>query len=269
MTHASVIKQWLARSFTGPRLPLHFSISELKHFQILIRGKSSWAAELFSEGSDVDCDPHTPQTTKEIWKQELLFWKHTLSRFRIIPKVLVSHWAFSLQAIALNMSWRWTFSAVYLDLCRGRAHFVYFPCRLSNLPWNWWMISSEVKTTRGGVQSICGIPGDRVRTPLAGLSFSYPLVVNPHQSHPQICGQETSVLLSTWPTLQERVSKVTSQQTPGPLKHIWVAPAGPEAIADGTENQNHLKMASNLGIWAKTMFSLSEGWNVVCWRGFL
>lgn len=269
MTHASVIKQWLARSFTGPRLPLHFSISELKHFQILIRGKSSWAAELFSEGSDVDCDLiHLKQQRRSESRSCFSentpfpgsgsFQKFSFPTGHFLYKP--SHW---------TMSWRWTFSAVYLDLCRGRAHFVYFPCRLSNLPWNWWMISSEVKTTRGGVQSICGIPGDRVRTPLAGLSFSYPLVVNPHQSHPQICGQETSVLLSTWPTLQERVSKVTSQQTPGPLKHIWVAPAGPGAIADGTENQNHLKMASNLGIWAKTMFSLSEGWNVVCWRGFL
>lgn len=156
----------------------------------------------------------------------------------------------------------WTCAEVALILCTFHAD-----CQtcLETDEWSAW----RSKQHDVGVQSICGIPGDRVRTPLAGLSFSYPLLVNPHQSHPQVCGQEASVLLSTWPTLQERVSKVTSQQTPGPLKHIWVAPAGPEAIADGTENQNHLKMASNLGIWAKTMFSLSEGWNVVCWRGFL
>lgn len=66
------------------------------------------------------------------------------------------------------------------------------------------------------------------------------LTKNPHQPHPKFVGREKkrkSMLLSTWPSLQERVSKVTSHQTLGPLKHIWVAPAGPKAIRILTERR--------------------------------
>lgn len=73
-----------------------------------------------------------------------------VSTCRIIPKVPVSHWTLPLNGIRMKLSWRWTLPGVYLDERRGHTHFVYFPCRLSNLPRNWWMTSSEVKTTRGG-----------------------------------------------------------------------------------------------------------------------
>lgn len=50
-------------------------------------------------------------------------------------------------------------------------------------------------------------------------------------------GRGESMLLSTWPSLQERVSEVTSHQTLGPLKHLWVAPAVLKAIRISTERR--------------------------------
>lgn len=110
-------------------------------------GKLSLAAELFSAGTDVDCD------LKQQRRSESGSWFYENALFpscRIIPEVLVSLWTFSLKMITLKMSWRWTLPGIYLCCDRGHTHFVYFPCRLSKLPRNWWMISSEVKTTPGG-----------------------------------------------------------------------------------------------------------------------
>lgn len=253
--------------FAGPRLPLHFSVCDLKDVQILIWGKSSLAAELFSEGTDVECDHvHLKQQRRSesgSWLSE-----NTLTLVvESFQKFLFHSEHF------LSKSWSWR--------CPGDGPFQVFICTVTEftlslctfragsqtcLETDEWS-ARRSKQHKVGVRSICGIPGDRVRTPLAGLSFSYSLPVNPPPvSPPNLwAGEKTSVLLSTWPILQERVSKVTSQQTPGPLKHVWVAPAVPEATADRT----HLQMASNVGILAKTMFSLSERWNSVCLRGFL
>lgn len=111
-----------------------------------------------------------------------------------------------------------------------------------------------------GVPRIWEPPWWRVKTSLAGLSFVYTSPGNPHQPHLKCVGSKKRVCCwALGPVYRSGSSRVTSHQTLGPLKHIWVAPAVPRAIRISTErrepeqHKNGFRLCRNQD-FANTMF---------------
>lgn len=90
-----------------------------------------------------------------------------------------------------------------------------------------------------GVPFICGLPGDGSGPLWLVFHSTLPNQETPTPASSQICGQEKrKKRVCCWalgPVYRRGSSRVTSHQTLGPLKHIWVAPAVPRAIRILTE----------------------------------
>lgn len=140
--------------------------------------KTSLAAELFSKGTDVDCDliRLKQQRRSESWSR---FSENTLfpvlgsfQKFLFQTKILFKcHHAE--EVLEMDPS-----SCLLVLVQRSHSFSVHANCQtgLDTDEWSAWRSEQQ----KVGVRSICGIPGDGVGTPMAGLSFSSSLPVNPH-----------------------------------------------------------------------------------------
>lgn len=130
------------------------------------------------------------------------------------------------------------------------------------------------KKQEAGVLCICCLPGDGSGPLWLVLHSSTPHQETPTSLDPYQCAGKRVFCRVLRPVYRRGSSGVTSHQTRGPLKHIWVAPAVPRAIRMLTERrkpEQHEKKwvqpVQNSG-FAKTMFFLSKGWNFVCLKRF-